>query len=127
MTRPAVTLLGARVTGRCTTRRGTAAAGPIPASTMRRPCRSALSQGHLPASSRPAVSTRVHQCGGSPIHNALARRADPRAQIGRAHVELQSRRDLVCRLLLEKKKKKKKKQIHTKKKKKQNKTKKYKT
>src|SRR5690349_22472384 len=30
-------------------------------------------------------------------------------EIGRAHVELQSRRDLVCRLLLEKKKKKKKK------------------
>src|SRR5438874_12327867 len=30
-------------------------------------------------------------------------------EIGRAHVELQSRRDLVCRLLLEKKKKKGKK------------------
>src|SRR6266496_5613333 len=35
--------------------------------------------------------------------------------------ELQSRRDLVCRLLLEKKKKKKKKILHTKKKKKKNK------
>jgi transposase len=80
MTRPAVTLLGAGVTGSCTTRRGAAAAGPIPASTMRRLCRRALSQGHLPASSRPAVSTRVHQCGGSPIHNAPARRADPRAR-----------------------------------------------
>src|SRR5204863_9784982 len=32
----------------------------------------------------------------------------PKDKIGRAHVELQSRRDLVCRLLLEKKKKKKK-------------------
>jgi hypothetical protein len=80
MTRPAVTLLGAKVTGRCTTRRGAAAAGPIPASTMRRPCRRALRQGHLPASSRPAVLTRVHQCGGSPIHHAPARRADPRAR-----------------------------------------------
>src|SRR5690349_22891270 len=31
--------------------------------------------------------------------------ADRRPEIGRAHAELQSRRDLVCRLLLEKKKK----------------------
>src|SRR5690349_6611820 len=39
-------------------------------------------------------------------------------EIGRAHVELQSRRDLVCRLLLEKKKKKKhKKHLKIKKKK----------
>src|SRR5690349_22631021 len=34
-----------------------------------------------------------------------ARDAHREAEIGRAHVELQSRRDLVCRLLLEKKKK----------------------
>jgi hypothetical protein len=34
------------------------------------------SSGHLPASSRPAVSTRVRQCGGSPIHHAPARRAN---------------------------------------------------
>ena len=32
---------------------------------------------------------------------------DPRGKIGRAHVELQSHSDLVCRLLLEKKNKKK--------------------
>src|SRR2546430_11893951 len=32
----------------------------------------------------------------------------PRGKIGRAHVELQSQSNLVCRLLLEKKKKKKK-------------------
>jgi hypothetical protein len=45
-------------------------------STLRRPRRRALSQGHLPASSRPAVSIRVHQCGGSPIHHAPAQRAN---------------------------------------------------
>jgi hypothetical protein len=62
----------ARVTASCKLRRGTVAAGPTPVSTMRRPPpgRSALSQGHLPAGSRPAVSTRVHQCGGLPIHQA---------------------------------------------------------
>jgi hypothetical protein len=63
-----------------TPRRGAAAAGPTPASTMRRLRRRAASQGHLPASCRPAVSTRVHQCGGSPIHHAPARRADHRAR-----------------------------------------------
>src|SRR5512132_468156 len=78
MPSPAVTLLGGRVAGSCTPRRGAAAAGPIPASTMRRlpRRRSALSQGHLPAHRRPAVSIRVHQCGGPPTHHAPARRAD---------------------------------------------------
>ena len=78
MPSPAVTLLGGRVAGSCTPRRGAAAAGPIPVSTMRRlpRRRSALSQGHLPAHRRPAVSIRVHQCGGPPTHHAPARRAD---------------------------------------------------
>jgi hypothetical protein len=39
-----------------------------------------LVRGHLPAHRRPAVPTRVHQCGGSPIHHAPARRADHRAR-----------------------------------------------
>ena len=44
--------------------------------------------------------------------------ATKEAQIGRAHSELQSHSDLVCRLLLEKKKNKKKKHKNHKKKKK---------
>jgi Transposase IS116/IS110/IS902 family len=77
---PAVTLSGARMAASRTPRRGTAAAGPTPASTMRRPRRRAASQGHLPARSRPAVPTREHQCGGSPIHHAPARRAEQGAR-----------------------------------------------
>jgi hypothetical protein len=38
------------------------------------------SQGHLPAESRPAVPTRLQQCGGLPIHHARARRAHPTAR-----------------------------------------------
>src|SRR5688572_31555511 len=38
--------------------------------------------------------------------------AEDKAKIGRAHVELQSQSNLVCRLLLEKKKKKKRNQKH---------------
>jgi hypothetical protein len=72
--------IGATVTASRTPRRGAAAAGPIPVSIMRRPCRSAPSQGHLPASRRPAVSTRVHQCGGSPIHPVPTRRANQAAR-----------------------------------------------
>ena len=74
--------IGATVTTSRKPRRGAVAAGPIPVSTMRRPPsgRRVLSQGHLPASSRPAVPTRVHQCGGSPIHHAPARLADRRAR-----------------------------------------------
>jgi hypothetical protein len=66
-------------TGR-TPRRGAAAAGPIPVSTMRRLRRRAARQGRLPAHRRPAVPTRVQQCGGPPIHHAPARRAHPRAR-----------------------------------------------
>src|SRR5829696_6998067 len=60
-----------------TTRRGATVAGSIPVSIMRAGLAGGVpSQGHLPASSRPAVLTRVHQCGGSPIHHAPARLAD---------------------------------------------------
>jgi hypothetical protein len=79
---PTVTAeIGATVTASRTPRRDTVAAGPIPVSTMRRPHRRGLRQGHLPASSRPAVPTRVHQCGGSPIHHA--RRGVPTREPGR--------------------------------------------
>src|SRR5437868_13178334 len=44
--------------------------------------------------------------GGAGEHRpSTGQRASERPKIGRAHVELQSRFDLVCRLLLEKKKK----------------------
>jgi hypothetical protein len=82
--RPPVTAwIGAMVTASRTPRRDTVAAGPIPVSTLRRPRRRALRQGHLPARSRPAVSTRVHQCGGSPIHHA--RRGVPITEPGHPH------------------------------------------
>src|SRR6266508_1955139 len=65
----------------CTTRRGATVAGPIPESIMRAgQAGGVASQGHLPADRRPAVPTRVHQCGGSPIHHAPARRAHPTAR-----------------------------------------------
>jgi hypothetical protein len=64
-----------------TTRRGATVAGPIPVSIMRAGLTGRVpSQGHLPADSRPAVPTRVHQCGGLPIHHAPARRAHPTAR-----------------------------------------------
>jgi hypothetical protein len=55
-----------------TVRRGTAAAGPIPVSTMTRLAPDAISMGHLPAQRSPAVSTRVHQSGGEPARLAPA-------------------------------------------------------
>src|SRR5579871_7020841 len=58
--------------------------------------------------------------GGRGERRRAAHRRDggAEAEIGRATSELQSRRDLVCRLLLEKKKKNKKTNTHKKKKKK---------
>jgi hypothetical protein len=54
-------------------RRGTAAAGEIPVRSMSPgSAGDASSQGHPSAHSRPAVSTRVHQSGGSPTHEASA-------------------------------------------------------
>src|SRR6266508_4278626 len=65
----------------CTTRRGATVAGLNPISIMRAGLAGGVpSQGHLPADCRPAVLTRVHQCGGSPIHHAPARRAHPTAR-----------------------------------------------
>src|SRR5256885_3849825 len=57
-------------------------------------------------SRRPPVA-RAGGGGGDPARRAVARgplHAVARRQIGRAHVELQSPCNLVCRLLLEKKK-----------------------
>ena len=56
--------------------RATAAAGPIPVSTMPAPT-GALSEGHPPAHRRPAISTRVHQSGGQPTRPGPARGPHP--------------------------------------------------
>src|SRR5215471_20950978 len=60
-----------------------------------------------------------HTCGA--VRGRAARRRVRRSRSEEHTSELQSRRDLVCRLLLEKKKKKKKHNINKKKKKKNNK------
>jgi hypothetical protein len=62
-----------------TTRRDTAAAGPIPEQTMPWLAPGDRSQGHLPAYGRRAVPTREYQCGGQPIPADPARRATPGA------------------------------------------------
>src|SRR6266496_6770744 len=65
----------------------------------------------------PIFSCWCRRRGGLPWHSCTRRSEEHTS-------ELQSRRDLVCRLLLEKKKKKKKKNLNKKKKKKQKSTKK---
>src|SRR5262245_66375434 len=55
--------------------------------------------------SRRATRRRIREL---PAQRRTQRHEGLRREIGRAHVELQSLRHLVCRLLLEKKKKKKK-------------------
>src|SRR5438874_6371155 len=54
---------------------------------------------------RPAVRSGIFRRASPTLETERLRPKNP--QIGRATSELQSRRDLVCRLLLEKKKKKK--------------------
>jgi hypothetical protein len=66
--------IGATAPARARTRRSTAVAGKIPASSLPRPLwRDATSLGPPPAQSRLAVPTREHQSGGPPIHAAPTR------------------------------------------------------
>jgi hypothetical protein len=73
--------IGATAPASARTRRSTAVAGKIPASSMPRPWwRDATSLGPPPAQSRLAVLTREHQSGGPPIHAAPTRSWPPPAR-----------------------------------------------
>src|SRR5207342_3724684 len=91
---------------------------------IRRPPRSTLFP-YTTLFRSPAPSRRQRRPAQAAAPGSALQHQRAPGEIGRAHAELQSRENLVCRLLLEKKKKKKKQKIQKNKKKKiqiQNKT-----
>src|SRR5690349_22729305 len=80
---------------------------PRPASSRSRRC----APGACPAAPR-VRGRRIPRPARHSCDEPCTRSCRDRCEIGRATSELQSRRDLVCRLLLEKKKKKKKKKTN---------------
>src|SRR5206468_11279722 len=82
-----------------------------PYTTLFRSAGTSRASGAAPSRTARDCPTAANRRGGSAPSPSIAGRLrsgiprDAHRQIGRAHSELQSRSDLVCRLLLEKKKK----------------------